>query len=171
MCLQWLADVDIHPLSATHRKCNVELHLLLQGPLAWIITAQTPANAFREDTKSVPLNSLWEFYTSAILVGFHMSLSALLLCPGHLGNIKNIVYELSLYQMKSLESQNWYFLLGNNCTTGKFLIHFNQKFRVFFWQKSPESSVMWCRKMVPTLPNIFERKRGMQAKVKVVTRY
>lgn len=62
MCLQWLADVDMHPLWAMHRKCNVELHLLLEGPLAWIIT-QIPANVCREDTKFVPLNGLWEFYT------------------------------------------------------------------------------------------------------------
>lgn len=53
LCLQWLADVDIHPLWTMDRKCNVELHLLLEELLAWIITTQIPANVFREDTNEI----------------------------------------------------------------------------------------------------------------------
>ena len=45
-----------------HIKHNVQLHLLLEVPPAWLITTQFPANAFREDAKRVPVNGLWDFY-------------------------------------------------------------------------------------------------------------
>ena len=38
ICLQWLGDADIHPLWATHLKHNVQPHLLLEVPPAWLIT-------------------------------------------------------------------------------------------------------------------------------------
>lgn len=54
--------MSIYSFWAMHIKYNVQPHLLLEVPSARIITTQFPENTFREETKFVPLNGLWDFY-------------------------------------------------------------------------------------------------------------